>query len=336
MRFGIVGLGRIGTFHANTLLTTPSVGALVVTDLAPGRAKQAVEKLGSDRVEVVDSMEALLEADVDGIVVSANTDSHAELIAACVDAAIPVFCEKPLASSCAAGAVLQKRLAGSAVPVQLGFQRRHDIAFAAARTAVRQGELGFITTIRSTTLDPAPYSQEFIESSGGMFRDCGVHDFDAIRWVSGQEVVEVYAVGANQGAAFFSDYGDVDTSAVVLTLSGGTLALVSNTRYNGRGYDVRLEVHGSEDSVAAGIDDKWPMRSTEPGARFPAEDPYPWYLDRFRDAYRREIEAFVDVAAGTIPSPCTIDDGLEADWIAEACLTSYRERRPVRIDEVRI
>lgn len=110
---------------------------------------------------------------------------------------------------------------------------------------------------------------------------------------------------------------------------------MSNTRYNGRGYDVRLEVHGSKDSVAAGVDDKWPMRSLEPDADFPSGEPHRFFLDRFLPAFRAEFDAFLDLVAEKRPSPCTVADGLEADWIAEACSTSWKEHRPVRIEEVR-
>jgi myo-inositol 2-dehydrogenase/D-chiro-inositol 1-dehydrogenase len=168
-----------------------------------------------------------------------------------------------------------------------------------------------------------------------MFRDCGVHDYDAVRFVTGREVAEVYATGSNRGAAFFAEHGDVDTSAIILTLDDGTLGVVSNTRYNARGYDVRLEVHGSEDSVAAGLEDRLPLRSVEPGATFPAGDPYPAFMSRFLPAYRAELQAFTEVVAGERTSPCTIADALEAEWVAEACTVSWREHRPVRLDEVR-
>jgi myo-inositol 2-dehydrogenase/D-chiro-inositol 1-dehydrogenase len=122
-------------------------------------------------------------------------------------------------------------------------------------------------------MDPAPPPVAYLAGSGGIFRDCGVHDFDIIRWVTGREVVEVYATGSNQGADFFAAAGDVDTSAAVLTLDDGALALVSNTRYNPRGYDVRLEVHGSKDSIAVGLEKKLPLRSVEPLATFPTVCP---------------------------------------------------------------
>jgi myo-inositol 2-dehydrogenase/D-chiro-inositol 1-dehydrogenase len=332
MRLGLVGLGRIGAFHANTLVDMLGVHSVVVTDIVPAKVRQVVDRFGVDGVEDVKD---LLSAGVDGVIIAASTNAHTELVLACVEAGLPTLCEKPVAPSAAEGAELLRRLDGSDVPVQIGFQRRYDKAIAATKAAVDSGELGWVNTVRSTTLDPAPPAPEYIAVSGGMFRDCGVHDFDIVRWITGQEAVEVYATGSNRGAEFFHQYGDVDTSAAIITFADGALGVVSNTRYNGRGYDVRLEVHGSKDSVAAGVDDKWPMRSLEPDADFPSGVPHRFFLDRFLPAFRAEFEAFLDVIAGERPSPCTVADGLEADWIAEACTTSWKEHRPVRIEEVR-
>lgn len=332
MRLGLIGLGRIGSFHAGTLTDLPAVDSLVVTDLVPAKTKQAAERFGA---EPVDSLDALLAAGVDGVVIAASTDAHPQLVLGAVDAGLPVFCEKPVARSGAEGAALLRQLHGRDVPVQIGFQRRFDAGIAAAHAAVRSGELGWLHTVRSTTLDPAPPPRAYVASSGGMFRDCGVHDFDVLRWVTGSEVVEVYATGSNRGAEFFAEVGDVDTSAAILTFDDGTLGVVSNTRYNARGYDVRLEVHGSKDSVAAGLEDKLPLRSVEPGITFPAGEPHQFFIDRFLAAYRAELDAFTEVVDGIRPSPCTVADALEADWIAEACARSLREHRPVRIAEVR-
>jgi myo-inositol 2-dehydrogenase/D-chiro-inositol 1-dehydrogenase len=336
MRLGLIGLGRIGAFHTNTLVGIPAIDSLVVTDIVPEKTKHIVERFSSQGVEGVDSLDALLASGVDGVIIAAGTDAHTKLILACVAAGLPTLCEKPVAPSGAEGAELLRRLDGSSVPVQIGFQRRYDAAIAAAKAAVDSGELGWITTIRSTTLDPEPPTPEYVAVSGGMYRDCGVHDFDIIRWISGQEAVEVYATGSDRGADFFRRYGDVDTSAAVVTFAEGALGIVSNTRYNGRGYDVRLEVHGARDSVAAGVDDGWPVRATEPGATFPAGPPHRFFMDRFLPAFRAQFEAFLEVVAGDRPSPCTVADALEADWIAEACARSLQERRPVRIEEVRV
>ena len=224
----------------------------------------------------------------------------------------------------------------SGVPVQIGYPRRFDTAFAEARRAVGDGTLGFLHTVRSTTLDPAPPPDAYVRASGGIFRDCSVHDFDAVRFVTGQEVVEVYAVGSNQGAEIFAQNDDVDTAATLLTLSSGALAVVSNSRYNARGHDVRLELHGSADSVAAGLEPKWPIRSTEPGVTFPDGRPHTFFMDRFADAFRKELAAFTDVVAGRIASPCTVADAVEVGWIAEAATLSLHQHRPIRMDEIRV
>src|SRR3954468_3934442 len=215
MRIGLIGLGRIGAFHADTLVGIPAIESLVVTDLVPARTKQVVDRHRA--VEGVGSLAALLASDVDGVIIAAGTDAHPGLVLACVEAGLPTLCEKPVAQTGAAGAELLRRLTGSTVPVQIGFQRRYDAAIAAARAAVVGGELGWVNTIRSTTLDPGPPTPEYVAVSGGMFRDCGVHDFDVIRWVTGQEAVEVYATGSNQGAEFFRRYDDVDTFAAIVT-----------------------------------------------------------------------------------------------------------------------
>jgi myo-inositol 2-dehydrogenase/D-chiro-inositol 1-dehydrogenase len=332
MRLGLIGLGRIGAFHANTLSALPAVDSLVVYDSATALVDATVERLG---VEPASSTEALINSGVDGVVIAAATVVHPELILASVDAGLPTFCEKPVSIDANLSMEIMRRTDAAGVPVQIGYPRRFDAAFKEARRVVASGELGFIHTVRSTTLDPAPPPDEYVKTSGGIYRDCAVHDFDAIRFVTGQDVVEVYAVGSNHGAPVFAECGDVDSAAAVLTLESGTLAIVSNSRYNGRGHDVRLEIHGSNDSVAAGIEPSWPIRSTEPGETFPDGSPHHFFMDRFTAAFRAELAAFIDVVAGTIPSPCTVADAVEVGWIAEAATLSLNEHRPVRLDEVR-
>ncbi|WP_333778388.1 Gfo/Idh/MocA family protein [Streptomyces sp. IBSBF 3136] len=332
MRIGILGLGRIGAFHAETLSGLDAVGSLVVCDPVAEAAKAAAERFGA---EVADSPQALLAAGVDGLVVSAATDAHPALIRAGVRAGVPVFCEKPVARTMAEGVAVLEAVRDAGVPIQIGYNRRFDPGFAAARAAVRAGELGPLHTIRSTTLDPAPPPAAYVAASGGIFRDCSVHDFDIIRWVTGREVAEVYAVGGNRGAQHIAAAGDADTTGALLTLDDGTIAVVSNSRHNARGHDVRMELHGFADSIAVGLDDRLPLRSVEPGVRFPAGRPHDFFMDRFAAAYRAELAAFTEVVAGTRPSPCTVEDALEAGWIAEACTLSLREHRPVTLAEVR-
>jgi len=309
-----------------------AVESLVVVDAVPAVTQAVAARFG---FEAAESPDALLRSGIDGVLIAAATDAHAELIITAVKAGLPVFCEKPVARSAAESKRVLAEVEASGVQVQIGYPRRYDPAFAAARAAVVSGELGWLHTIRSTTLDPAPPPHGYIATSGGIFRDCAVHDFDAVRWVTGQEVVEVYASGSNQGDPYFTEVGDVDTASAVLTMSGGTIAVISNSRYNARGYDVRLEVHGSKDSIAVGLEDRLPLRSVEPGVNFPAGVPYDFFMDRLGPAFRAELEAFTEVVAGTRTSPCTIADAIEVGWIAEACTLSLQLRRPVTIDEVR-
>ncbi|WP_460105469.1 Gfo/Idh/MocA family protein [Streptomyces sp. YKOK-J1] len=332
MRIGILGLGRIGAFHAETLSGLDAVESLVVADPFADAAKAAAERFGA---RIADSPEALLAAGVDGLVVAAATDAHPALIRAGVAAGVPVFCEKPVARTMAEGLEVLEAVRGGGVPVQIGFNRRFDAGFTAARAAVHGGELGRLHSVRCTTLDPAPPPAAYVAASGGIFRDCSVHDFDVIRWVTGREVTEVYAAGGNRGAGHIREAGDADTVGAVLTLDDGTLATVSNSRHNGRGYDVRMELLGFEDSVAVGLEDKLPLRSAEPGATFPSGVPHDFFMDRFAAAYRAELAAFTELVAGARPSPCTVEDALEAGWIAEACTLSLREHRPVTVAEVR-
>lgn len=197
MRLGLIGLGRIGSFHAGTLAGMPGVDSLVVADALPAVTAVVAGRLGC---EPASSPAAVLTAGVDGVVIAAATDAHPELLLAAVAAGIPVFCEKPVARTAAEAVEMLAATEGSGVPVQIGYPRRFDAAFAAARAAVRSGELGRVHTLRSTTLDPAPPPDAYLAGSGGIFRDCSVHDFDAVRWVSGHEVVEVYATGSARGA----------------------------------------------------------------------------------------------------------------------------------------
>ncbi|MGM0357862.1 Gfo/Idh/MocA family protein [Streptomyces sp. ECR3] len=332
MRIGIMGLGRIGAFHAETLSALQVVDSLVVTDPYAAAAKRAAERFGA---EVADTPEAVLAAGVDGVVIAAATDAHPELLLGAVRAGVPVFCEKPVARTMREGTEVLAAVRKAGVEIQIGYNRRFDAGFGAAREAVLRGELGPLHTVRSTTLDPAPPPAAYIAASGGIFRDCAVHDFDIIRWVTGREVTEVYATGGNRGAAYIREAGDADTTGALLTLDDGTLAVVSNSRHNARGYDVRMELHGFEDSIAVGLEDRLPLRSVEPGVSFPAGLPYDFFMDRFAEAYRRELAAFTEVVAGRRTSPCTVRDALEAGWIAEACTLSLAEHRPVTLAEVR-
>jgi myo-inositol 2-dehydrogenase / D-chiro-inositol 1-dehydrogenase len=331
MRIGLAGAGRIGSRHAETLRDLPEVDSLVIADVDAERARALAGEHGAEAADAVDD---LFASGLDGLVVAAATDAHAELVTRATAAGMPVFCEKPVAPDIVGTLQVMDAVRRSGGQVQVGFQRRFDVGHVAVRDAVAAGRLGWLHTVRSCTLDPAPPPPGYIPVSGGIFRDCAVHDIDGVRFVTGREVVQVVAVGANKGEDYFAESGDVDTSAAILTLDDGTIAIISETRYNAAGYDVRLEALGAKDSLVAGLDQHTPLASAEGGT---LEDgtPYTGFLERFGAAYVAEMRAFLRVVAGQSDSPCPPAEALEAFYVAEACERSRREGRAVTIEEVR-
>ncbi|HXG39376.1 MAG TPA: Gfo/Idh/MocA family oxidoreductase [Candidatus Limnocylindrales bacterium] len=330
MRIALFGAGRIGQLHARLLREVRPTGALVVADADPERARTLARSVGATAAP---SVEAAFEG-ADAVVVAAATDAHAPLVRQGLARRIPTFCEKPLAVDLATSVALAGEIEASGVPFQLGFQRRFDPAYREARRLIETGAIGTIYALRLAGHDPAPPHEAYIPVSGGLFRDFSVHDFDVVRWLTGDEVEEVYADGAVRGFPVFAKYGDVDTAVATLRFRSGILAVLTTTRHDPLGYDIRTEIFGSNDSVAVGLGPRTPLRSLEPGVPPPAGPAWPNFLERFTDAYRAELAAFLQVAAGELPSPCTAWDGVEAQRIAEAATRSLHEHRPVRVAEI--
>lgn len=330
MRVGVVGLGRIGSFHAGVLRAHPAVEALLVCDADEARAEAIAREHGA---RVVASVERLL-AESDAVVITTPTDTHAELIRAAVDAGRPTFCEKPITVDLASTEATIRHIAARHGLVQMGFQRRFDAGYRRARELVASGALGRLYVVRMAGHDPAPPHDGYIAGSGGIFRDLHVHDFDIARFVTGQEVTEVYADGDAAGFEAIGRHDDVAVAVATLRFGGGTLGILSGTRHDPLGYDVRLEVFGAGDSVAVGWDDRMPLRSAEPGGPAAPARPYEFFLDRFAPAYRAELHAFVEVAAGRLPNPCPPEHALEAIRIAAACDLSREQHRPVCVAEL--
>jgi myo-inositol 2-dehydrogenase / D-chiro-inositol 1-dehydrogenase len=332
VRFAVLGAGRIGMAHVGTLLAQEDVDELLIADLDPARAQAVAASVDSASSGSIDEA---FSSKPDGIVIAAPTSVHAELILRAVRAGIPTFCEKPLAESLASSVSVVDEVERHDVPVQIGFQRRFDAGYRAAKRALLAGDIGELRRMHLLTCDPTPPPAEYIPTSGGIYRDCHIHDFDILRWVTGREVESIFATGVNRGAAFFGEAGDVDESAALLTLDDGTLATVQGSRYNGAGYDVRMELAGTGGNRTVGLDERVPLVSAEPEVSFPSGAPWPNFQERFAPAYAAELATFVSVAAGSVPSPCTPRDALEALYIAEAADLSRAEGRVVRLDEVR-
>ncbi|MBC7268440.1 MAG: Gfo/Idh/MocA family oxidoreductase, partial [Streptomyces sp.] len=286
MRIGVIGTGRIGTFHARTLSRHRDVGSLILTDADPLRAQELANRLGETAAPGVDE---IFKWGVDAVVITTATSAHAELIGRAARSGLPVFCEKPIALDLTGtlNAIAEVETAGTVL--HMGFQRRFDTGYAGARDAVRAGRLGRLHTIRAVTSDQAPPEAAYLPLSGGLYRDTLIHDFDVLRWLTGHEVVDVYATGSDAGPAMFREAGDIDTAAAVLTLDDGTLATATATRLNGAGYDVRMELAGELDQIVVGLDDRTPIASTEPTGPPAASKPWTGFLERFGPAYEAEL-----------------------------------------------
>jgi myo-inositol 2-dehydrogenase/D-chiro-inositol 1-dehydrogenase len=276
----------------------------------------------------------VLEEELDAAIVSSATERHPAHIAALVERGLPILSEKPIALTLRETRATLELVESARSTLQVSFQRRFDPGFAAARAAVEDGSIGTLYLLRLNSHDHEPSPERYIPTSGGIFRDLHVHDFDIARWLTGTEVTEVYAAVTVRKWERFAHHGDADTAAVLLTMSDGLPVLLSGTRHSPHGYDFRAELFGSNDSVAVGLGPRTPIRSLEPdGPRLPE---YPWqgFLDRFAAAFDAEFDAWLQVVADDLPNPCPGEEALEALRVAVACDRSAREGGLVRLEEV--
>jgi myo-inositol 2-dehydrogenase / D-chiro-inositol 1-dehydrogenase len=330
MRVALVGAGRIGQLHGRLLAAQADVEEVVVADADPVRARASAESIGG---RLAASVEEALDSS-DAAVIAASTKAHASLVSMAVERGLPTFVEKPLAFDLAETETLVDKIEQSGVRVQVGFQRRFDPAYLEARQLIETGELGTVYLVRLVAHDHEPPPDDYIPTSGGLFRDSSIHDFDALRWVTGQEVEELYAAGSVRGFPVFAQHDDVDTGAVILELGDGTLAVLGQTRHDPRGYDIRMEIIGSKDAIAVGLTPRTPLRSIDADGLAMPGPAWTSFLTRFEAAYRAELLAFVRVARGEIESPCTARDALEAMRICVAATCSLTERKPVRLRDI--
>jgi myo-inositol 2-dehydrogenase/D-chiro-inositol 1-dehydrogenase len=269
----------------------------------------------------------------DAVVIASSTDSHADHLIRAARAGIPAFCEKPLAVDLETTDLAIAEVERSGVAVQMGFNRRFDPGFAAARQVVRSGSLGTLLLVVGQHHDHRPPPAEYLPVSGGQFKDQLIHDFDLLRFVTGEEVVRVRAAGANLGMEPFVQHAEHVVSTVTLWLRSGAMAMLCGVRMDPIGYDVRMEFFGTGDSIAVGLDEQTPLRSVEPG-QSPPEMPHREWLPRFGDSYRAEMDAFLDLAVRGGTSQCSVYDARAAFLIAEACGRSAASGDPIDLKEV--
>jgi myo-inositol 2-dehydrogenase/D-chiro-inositol 1-dehydrogenase len=330
MRIGLLGAGRIGAFHAGVLARHEDVSTLVIGDVDAERAAAVAEEVGGDS----GTIKEVIGSELDAVVIAAATSAHAELINACLDRGLPTFCEKPVALDYEETVAIVDRVESSGITLQIGFMRRFDPGYREAKRLVEAGELGTLYSVHMFGHDHEPPPEEYIPHSGGIFRDLHIHEFDLLRWLMGSEAEEVFAQGSVRGFDMFSEHNDFDTSAALIKMADGVLVVLTGGRHGPLGYDVRMEVFGSEDSISIGLSERTPLRSVEPGAPPPKGPAYTGFLGRFGQAYREELALFLDLVRGRAENPCTARDSLEALRIAMAAEASVAEHRPVPLKEI--
>jgi myo-inositol 2-dehydrogenase/D-chiro-inositol 1-dehydrogenase len=331
VRVALLGAGRIGALHARLLAAHDDVDAVLVGDVDAARAEEVAASVGGRAAPI----DAVLAEDADVAVITAATSAHAELIGACLDAGLPTFCEKPIALGLEETAAVVERVERDGAVLQIGFQRRFDAGHREARRLVESGELGILYSVRLATHDPEPPHEAYIAASGGIFRDLHIHDFDSLRWLTGREAVSVTAAGSVREFEVFARHGDFDTSAALIEMDDGVLAVLTGARRDPYGYDVRAELFGSKDSVSVGLDRRTPLRSVEPDAADLIPGPHHSdFAERYEDAYRAELHHFLDLARGRADNPCPAREALEALKIAIAADLSVAERRRVAPSEI--
>ncbi len=328
MRIAVVGAGRMGAIRVEDLAADPRVDEVLITNRSEPRARDLAERFGADVVPWGGVPET------DGTVVALATNAHGGLLDAVLARGGPVLCEKPIALTLEETEQAIATADRHGATLQIGFQRRFDAGIREIRDRVSRGDVGPLYSMDLISHDHQPSSREFLAGSGGIFRDLHVHDFDLIRWITDSEVDSVYATKAVRAHPQYAEFDDADVALVHAVTRSGVQVAVRGARHDALGHDVRLELHGQRDSLAAGLNRRTPLRALDGDPEL-TDDPYTGFVDRFRDAFRRETSAFVDLVLGESPNPCPPDSALESLRIAIACERSVTSGAPVRVADVR-
>jgi len=324
----IVGAGRIGQIHARNAAGSPELKLKYVVD--PNRA--AADALAGQTGGLVADLDAVLgDASISGVIIASATNAHLDQALAAAAAGKAIFCEKPLdldlARARQAGAQLSR------ATLLVGFNRRFDPHFAALKARIASQAIGKLESLNIVSHDPAPPPLAYIRVSGGLFKDMAIHDFDMARWLLGEEPTEVFASASCLVDAAIGEAGDVDTARTLLRTATGRLCVISNTRRSGYGYDQRIEAFGSEGTVRA---DNVLMSTvstcTERGSTSDALQNF--FLERYAEAYRREMRHFVEILRDEATPAVGYRDGVASLILAEAAALSVKRSAPVRVASI--
>jgi myo-inositol 2-dehydrogenase/D-chiro-inositol 1-dehydrogenase len=332
--FALFGAGRIGALHAaNIAACHPSARLVCVYDIHGDAAAATAEKYGA---RVAGSVEAALaDPGVDAVLIASSTDTHVELLTAAALAGKAILCEKPIDLDIGRVERCRRAIAGSGVPIQLGFNRRFDPSHRALRDAVHAGQIGALELLIISSRDPAPPPLSYLKGSGGIFRDMTIHDFDLARFILGDDPIQqVYASGSVMVQPQLRELDDVDTAMVVMQATSGALVHINNSRRAVYGYDQRVEAFGATGMVQSDNLRATTLTRADAGATGVREPLLNFFLERYRQAYLAELGEFIQVAARRQPPSVGFEDGRCALLLANAAWESLRSGRsvPVRYD----
>ena len=327
IKLALLGAGRIGQVHARTIRGMETAKVTAVSDFFPETAQALADTLGAD---VRDNDAIMASDDVDAVVIGTPTDTHFDLIMAAAKAGKAIFCEKPVDMSADRIRELIAVVDETGVPFMTAFNRRFDPSFANVQARIAAGEVGDVELVTILSRDPSPPPLSYVKSSGGIFRDMMIHDLDMARFLLGEDPVEVVAYGSALVDPAIGEAGDVDTAGVMLKTASGKICQISNSRRASYGYDQRIEVHGAKGMLRAENHLENTVEvATEAGYR--RAPTLNFFLERYESAYRNEMEHFVGcLNAGTAVTP-TIQDGLQAQVLADAATESCQAGKPVAI-----
>jgi myo-inositol 2-dehydrogenase/D-chiro-inositol 1-dehydrogenase len=327
IRFALFGCGRIGRVHADSIDVHPQAELAWVYDPIESAAQEVAKRYGATAAPTVDA--ALADAGVDAVVIASATPTHVDLLNLAARAGKAVLCEKPIDLDLARVDQCWTEIAALNPTVMIGFNRRFDPSFREVHERIAGGDIGRLEQLTIVSRDPVPASREYLATSGGMFRDMTIHDFDMARFFLG-DVVEVYATGANLVADYFAELGDIDSAVVVLRGADGTLCHITNSRRSVYGYDQRLEAFGSNGMLSVGNQHPTSVRLSNAGQTEAAPGYLNFFLDRYTSAYRAELDHLITAMEhGEQPKP-GFADGREALALADAALESLQTGQTIR------
>jgi myo-inositol 2-dehydrogenase/D-chiro-inositol 1-dehydrogenase len=331
VRMAVLGMGRQGQIHSkNVAFRIPEAELVCVSDVTMDRGRQ----VGIDGVELYDDYTKILARDdVDALIIATSTDTHEEVIRNTAAAGKDMFCEKPIATTLEAIDDVLGIVEQAGVRFQVGFNRRFDPTFRRVREHVESGKVGKPFIVNITSRDPEPPSLEYLQVCGGIFFDTTVHDFDMARFVTGDEIVEVYATGNVLVDKRIGELGDLDTTMVALKFKGGAVGSINNSRRTGYSYDQRVEVFGSVGCAIAYNETPNRVELTDPEGTH-RDVPLYFNIERYPEAFYGEVNAFVQAIVNDRPVPVTGRDGRIAVALSMAAKKSWQENRPVKLEEI--